>query len=155
MQTDKFKLVDEINLLAIDYGTKNVGLAMFCCGKDTIPSAYQTLDFESNKRLIVELIRIVKREEIAIVVLGVPLLLDGQETSMTKKVLEFSRSLKKELSKYNVELALQDETLSSFEAKDRMKNSPLFNFKVNEKKIDELAAAIILESFLKKNPPCK
>ncbi|MBF0299039.1 MAG: Holliday junction resolvase RuvX, partial [Oligoflexia bacterium] len=132
-------------------GTKNVGLAMFCCGKDTIPSAYSTIAFTNNTKLIDQLLKIILSEEIGIVVLGIPLLLDGKETSMTKKVQDFGKNLKQALDKldFNVELALQDETLSSFEAKDRMKNSPYFNFKVNEKKIDELAASIILEDFLK------
>ena len=44
----------------------------------------------------------------------------------------------------------QDETLTTYEAKDRMKNSAKFNFKVDPKQIDELSAVIILEDFIKK-----
>ena len=42
----------------------------------------------------------------------------------------------------------QDETLSSFEAEERMRNSPRYNFKVDLSMIDSVAATIILEDFL-------
>ena len=47
-------------------------------------------------------------------------------------------------------LFLQDETLSTFEAKERMKQLPQYNFKIDLKRVDELAASIILEAFLEK-----
>ena len=40
--------------------------------------------------------------------------------------------------------------MSSFEAENRMKNSPQYNFKIDLKHIDAVAASIILEDFMKK-----
>ena len=45
----------------------------------------------------------------------------------------------------------QDETLTSQEAKDRMQNSPEYNFQIDVNRIDALSAQIILEDFLKKD----
>ena len=45
----------------------------------------------------------------------------------------------------------QDEALSSFEAEDRMKNSPKYNYKIDKNHLDALAASIILEEWLDSN----
>ena len=49
----------------------------------------------------------------------------------------------------DINFHFQDETLSSFEAEQRMINSPRFNFKIDKKQIDSLAASIILEDWIK------
>jgi len=80
-------------------------------------------------------------------VLGVPRLLDGKETTMTRRILAFGEKLAAALKP--VPLYRQDESLSSFEAEERMKSSARYNFKVDPRQIDSLAAAIILEDFIK------
>jgi len=45
----------------------------------------------------------------------------------------------------------QDEALSSAEVKERMRESARYNFKVDLRKIDELAASIISEDFMSEN----
>jgi putative Holliday junction resolvase len=47
-----------------------------------------------------------------------------------------------------MEVYEQDETLSTQDAKNRMLNSPKYNFKIDLQKIDALSAAIILEDFM-------
>ncbi len=48
----------------------------------------------------------------------------------------------------SIPLFFQDESLSTFEAEERMRESPRYNFKVDKKQLDALAASIILEDFL-------
>lgn len=134
------------NILSVDYGTKVTGLAFFCPGKDPYPYPFSKIVYQSDEKLINDLKKVIRDESIDIIVIGIPRLLDEQETTMTKKVMNFGENLKKSL---NEPVYFQDETLSTFEAKDRMKNSPKYNFQVDPKQIDALSASIILEDFIR------
>jgi putative holliday junction resolvase len=133
------------NVLALDFGTKNVGLATFRPGNDPYPLPYGRLPGQENALLAQAILKVVRDEAVDAVVLGIPRLLDGQETAMTKKVRDFGEVLKLALG--TIPLYLQDETLSSYEAEDRMKNSPRYGFKIDKSQLDALAASIILEDF--------
>lgn len=132
-------------ILAIDYGTKVVGLASFSVGRDPFPLCHGRIIFTDEAQVIKELKEHIEEDFFDLIVLGLPLFTDGTESKMTKTVKKFAHKLEVSLK---LPLFLQDETLSSFEAEERMKNSPKYNFKVDLKKIDELAASIILEDFL-------
>jgi len=132
-------------ILAIDYGTKTVGLALFAPG-DPYPRPYDTVSYHDDNRLVKTIKQVVSDELVQIVVLGMPRFLDGKPSSMTARVEEFSEKLKDALA--TLPLYEQDEALSSAEAKERMRESARYNFKVDPSKIDELAASIILEDFL-------
>ncbi|MFT6068219.1 MAG: putative Holliday junction resolvase [Bacteriovoracaceae bacterium] len=133
------------HLLSIDYGTKVMGLASFHMGRDPYPLCFGRIIYESDEESIKEIQAHIEENAFDILILGLPLYTDGTESEMTKRVRGFGELLKQETS---LRVYLQDETLSSFEAEDRMKNSPAYNFKVDMKKIDEVAASIILEDFL-------
>lgn len=136
------------HLLAIDYGQKFTGLATYRVGSDPYPLTYGRVPYHSDKKLIAEILNICSQEDIDVIILGVPKLLDGKETTMSKTIRDFGDKLK---ARWNGVEAFftQDETLSSFEAKERMKNSAQFDFKIDMNRIDEVAACIILEDFLK------
>ena len=134
------------NILAIDYGQKFTGLATFAVGRDPFPTPYGRIAYVSDPQLVDNVLKIIENEAIEIVVVGIPFLTDGTATNMTKTVQSFINLLKNNIS---IPVYEQDETLSSFEAKDRMKNSPRYNFKVNMQEIDAVAASIILEDFMK------
>lgn len=136
------------NIMAIDYGQKFTGLAMFRPGYDLTPYPYDRIEYRGDDALAKSLKNIIDQEMIEVLVIGLPHLTDGQSTTMTKTVENFAKLLSKVIPK-DVDFFSQDETLSSFEAKNRMMNSPRYNFKVDMKKIDEVAASIILEDFLK------
>ena len=140
---EKFK---NKKILAIDFGTMITGLAMFCEGRDMSPYPYDSLKYVNDDRLISEILNIVKKSSTDAAVLGVPKLLDGTETSMSKKIRDFGEKLEDKLG--SIPLYFQDESLSTFEAEERMRESPRYNFKVDKKQIDALAASIILEDFL-------
>lgn len=135
-------------IMAIDFGKKFTGISLFRPGSDLDPYPYGRIAYKGDEDLASEIIKIIKNEFIEIVVLGLPHLTDGQSTTMTKTVEDFGQILRKKLDP-TILLYSQDETLSTFEAKDRMQNSARYNFKVDMTKIDEVAASIILEDFLK------
>ena len=81
-----------MNILAIDYGTKNIGLAW--CQKElgvVLPFG----NVESG-RWKVGLVNLIKKEKVDKVVVGLPVGLDGKENENTKKIREFVDELKKE-----------------------------------------------------------
>jgi putative Holliday junction resolvase len=135
------------NILAIDYGQKFTGLATFRPGSDPYPLPYGRIKYKSDKDLIKEIKQLIQQEDIEVVVLGIPYFTDGKESKMTKTIKEFSGLFQSELN--GQEFFEQDETLTTYEAEDRMKNSPRYNFKVDLTQIDALAASIILEDFIR------
>ena len=145
----KPSIFDLKSMLCVDYGTKVVGLATYNSERDPYPLPFGRIIYKSDDILIEELSKVIEEEGINTLIIGVPYLTDGTPTKMTDKIMKFwlkCRNTFESLNHYT-----QDETLSSFEAKERMKSLPQYNFKVDLKKIDELAASIILEDFVKKN----
>jgi len=132
-------------VLAIDFGTKATGLALFAPG-DPYPRPYDTVPYKNDDQLIKAIQQVVSDEVVTIVVLGMPRFLDGKPSSMTVRVEKFSAQLKEAITP--LPFFEQDEALSSAEARERMRESARYNFKVDPAKIDEFAASIILEDFL-------
>jgi len=136
-------------ILGLDYGEKVIGLASFCPGQEPFPLPYGKIENKNLNYVFEELNKVVQSESIEIFVLGLPLYLDGKESSMTKTVKKFAHDLNQKFP--TIILYYQDETLSSFEAEERMKNSPRYQFKLDPKSIDALSASIILEDFMRKS----
>jgi len=134
-------------ILALDYGKKFSGLATFIPDVDPFVLLYGRLAYESDEKLILDLKKVIDEEGIDLMVVGVPLYLNGAKSDMTRTVEAFVEKLKNSLP--NLEIFTQDETLTSFEAEDRMKNSPRFGFKVDKTQVDAVAASVILEDFLR------
>jgi putative Holliday junction resolvase len=135
------------NILALDFGEKFIGVASFCVNRDPFPSPFGRIANTSNEAVIKELHKIVNDEMIDLIVIGVPHLLDGKKTSTTAKAESFIRFIREHFS---LPIEEQDETLSTFEAESRMKNSPRYNFKIDLKQIDAVAASVILEDFIRR-----
>jgi len=127
--------------LAIDYGTKRTGLAI-CDATETIASPLAVL--HGQKELLDKIDEIVKTENVEAIVLGLPLNMNGSDSSQTKFVRKFSEQLKKRLS---IPVHLQDERLSSFGAEEKLAPAEFTKGK-RKKRIDAVAAAEILEAFL-------
>jgi len=135
------------NILAIDFGSKVVGTALFCPGRDPFPLIAEKIIVQSENQIIKNLIEIIETESVEVVVYGVPFFIDGKESENTKKIRALGEKLKSLLP--SLQFFEQDETLTTKAAEDRMKNSPQYNFKVDVTKIDCVAATIILEDFIR------
>ena len=141
-------LIDRKHIMAIDYGTKYTGIATHRVNIDPIIIPYGRVAYKGDAELVLSIKKIIEEEFVEVVVLGVPHFLDGKESTMTKTVKSFGLKLEASL---NIPFFLQDETLSTMEAGDRMKNDPRYNFQVDYSKIDAVAATIILEDFLNRS----
>lgn len=134
------------HIMAIDYGRKFTGIATYKYGNDPYPIPWGRIEYKSDEQLTSDLLTLIDDEFIEIFVLGVPHFTDGKESTLSKEIKEFGKKLQ---SKLDIPLFMVDETLTTFEAEERMKNDPRYNFKVDLRKIDELCAVIILEQFVK------
>ncbi len=122
-------------ILGVDYGTKNIGLAI-SDREQRQAFAYQTL--KMNEGLFEEIKQICQKELIDKIIVGLPLSLKGGYTQKTEEVMFFVQALEANVSAVIVEV--EDERLSSVEA-DKL-GSP------NGR--DEEAARIILQQYLDK-----
>ena len=132
--------------LAIDYGTKRTGLAI-CDRGETIASPLTVI--QGQKELLKKISEVIEAENIDAVVLGLPLNMDGSEGFQTKLVLKFGKQLQ---DRINIPVLLQDERLSSFGAEEKL-TSAKYTRKKKKKRLDAVAAAEILESFLEQQTP--
>ena len=130
--------------LAIDYGTNTIGTSLYGVGREPFPLPFENIRRIDNDQAAETIARIVDAENIDHIVLGLPLRLDGSSSPMTDQVKEFGQGLCKRLGK---DIFYQDETLSTKEAEDRMKNSPKYGFRIDPTKIDCVAASVIMEDF--------
>jgi putative holliday junction resolvase len=135
------------SLLALDFGEKFIGVATYCVNRDPYPTPYGRIQNHNDQQVCAELKKILDDELIDIIIIGVPRLLDGKQTKMTLKAQAFIANIVKQ---FTLPVFEQDETLSTFEAESRMKNSPQYNFQVDLKKIDAVAASVILEDFIRR-----
>ncbi len=145
-QSAQFNTFKGQTLLSIDFGTRVTGLASYCPGRDPFPIIFGKINFENVDKLVDSIALIVSDECIDVLIMDLPLYLDGKESEATKRVRGIASKLHE---KIKIPLYLQDETLTTYEAQERMKNSPRYNFKVDMEAIDELSAVIILEDFMR------
>jgi len=133
-------------IAAIDYGKKRIGISITSFdGKIALP--YKTIDSgknleESANNIINSLSQYLNN--IKEIVLGNPLLLSGKESEMSKEVKKLKDIL---LKKLNIPIILWDERLTSSEAEKILKEQKISR-KKRTKKIDPIAATIILNSYL-------
>lgn len=134
-------------VLAIDYGTKRVGLAV----TDPLKIIASPLEMIHSKDLIQYLTDYFTKEEVEAVVCGYPTNEDGEATDATRHVDAFINLFRKKFP--TMPLHLQDESFSSQEAMQAMIHSGSNRKQRNKKSgnIDKISAAIILQQFLEEN----
>ena len=140
----------ELNLktiLAMDFGEKFIGVATYCVNRDPFPLPYGRIQNTGETAVISGLKKIIDDESIDLIVIGVPRLTDGKQTNMTTKAVTFVNFIRNQIA---LPVEEQDETLSTYEAESRMKNSARYNFAVDLKQIDAVAASVILEDFIRR-----
>ncbi|HET8858484.1 Holliday junction resolvase RuvX [Marivirga sp.] len=134
-------------VLAIDYGTKRVGLAV----TDPLKIIASPLEMIHSKDLIQYLTEYFAKEEVEAVVCGYPTNEEGEATDATRHVDAFINLFRKKFP--TMPLHLQDESFSSQEAMQAMIHSGSKRKQRNKKSgnIDKISAAIILQQFLDEN----
>lgn len=124
-------------VLGFDYGTRRIGVAV---GQEithtvtpltTLTSKTDTPDWAAISRLIAEW-------QPALLIVGLPLHMDGSEQPLTQRARRFGNQLK---GRYNLPVELVDERLTSYEAEQ------LLDPRQSKAAIDALAAQLIVQSW--------
>jgi putative Holliday junction resolvase len=136
-----------MRFLGLDLGTKTLGIAISDV-TNTLATPMTTWIFEEGNygSLLPKLKQLVSDENIGIIVLGLPKNMNNTLGSRAEETIKFKENLEKYV---NIKVVLQDERLSTIEAENYMLKADLSR-KKRKKKIDGLAAAIILQTYLDK-----
>ena len=132
-------------LLGFDFGTKRIGIAIaqevtgIANPLTTVTAVKHKPDWDSISKIIQEW-------QPDLLVVGLPLHMDGTEQEMTQSARRFSNQLN---GRYNIPIALMDERLSSNEAEsilnEQSGSQSLFHDKAQ---IDMISAQLILQSWI-------
>jgi putative Holliday junction resolvase len=130
-------------LLALDYGTKRVGIAvtdelqLIASGLCTV-RAHDCMDFLKDY---------IAKEKVDAIIMGMPKDLKDQKTDATPYVKGFAKQLRKQFP--DMEIHLIDERFTSKMAFQSMIDSGLKKkARQNKALVDEVSATIILQSFM-------
>lgn len=149
-----------MKLICLDYGSKTIGVAS---GNSELKLAtpIKTIfrDRENVLRAsISEIIDIIIEEKADVVVIGLPLMLDGNESEQTQKVKDFkevlSLRLQNKIQKENIDLNPEFKFQNEFYSTKMAGEILLENGKKKKdfkETIDQVAACLILEEYMNNN----
>jgi putative pre-16S rRNA nuclease len=130
-------------ILAIDYGSRRMGLAV----SDPLGITAQglpTLERKNKRADFGRLERTLREYQVQEIVLGNPLRMSGEEGTQSRKVAEFAEELRQ---RFQIPVHLWDERLTSAEANRVLREADL-SIKKRAQAVDRMAAVLILQSFL-------
>ena len=132
--------------MAIDYGTKRVGIAV----TDPLQIIATGLDTVATAGIFDFLKTYMSTEEVETIVVGEPIHADGSPAQIAHLVVGFVRKLKK--SYPNLNIVMQDERFTSVEAKKIILQSGASKKKRRDKAlVDKISAVLILQDYLEDN----
>ena len=131
--------------LGMDLGTKTLGIAI-SDKQGIIASPYKLIRFKAIEDAVKEVLDIIEEEKIEVLVLGLPKNMNNTLGFASERSLNFKKLLEE---KTDLKIELIDERLSTVEA-ERI----LLDYDMSRKKrkehIDNTAAAIILDTYLRR-----
>ena len=139
----KKKHSDKCRLIGLDLGSKRIGVSI-CDDKQLIATPFKTINKDSLKDLVDELRLIINENDIKGIIIGNPLNMDGSSGRSAQSIKDTTKNIEKNL---DIPICLWDERLSTVGAFNLSSQLDI-NVSKREKKIDENAAAFILQGAL-------
>ena len=136
----KKKQLDKCRLIGLDLGSKRIGVSI-CDEKQLIATPFKTINRSTSKELIDELKSIIEENNIKGIIIGNPISMDGSKGRSAQSVEDTSNNIEKNI---DIPICLWDERLSTVGAFNLSSQLDI-NVSKREKKIDENAAAFILQ----------
>ena len=136
----KKKYSDKCRLIGLDLGSKRIGVSI-CDEKQLIATPLKTINRSSLDKLLNELKLIISENCIKGIIIGYPINMDGSSGRSAQSVKDTSQNIEKNI---NIPVCLWDERLSTVGAFNLSSQLDV-NVSKREKKIDENAAAFILQ----------
>ena len=136
----KKKHSDKCRLIGLDLGSKRIGVSI-CDEKQLIATPLKTINRNTINQLISDLRSIIDENNIKGIIIGNPLNMDGSSGRSAQSVKDTSQKIEENI---NIPICLWDERLSTVGAFNLSSQLDI-NVSKREKKIDENAAAFILQ----------
>jgi putative Holliday junction resolvase len=137
-----------VRTLAIDLGTRRVGLALSDAG-GTLATPYLVIEIKTPEQATAQVLEIVRAEGVERIVLGLPLNMDDSIGPAAKATLAWGANFATRSGK---PVLYVDERLSSFEAEqtltEQKKRGEKITRKAKKERLDAVAAAGFLQAFL-------
>jgi len=141
-------LLTAMRTLAIDLGTRRVGLALSDADAK-LASPYDVLTITTPQQALAAVLEVIEAEAVERIVVGVPLNMDDSVGPQARQAVEWGRELHYRTS---LPLILVDERLSSFAAEqqliERKRSGEKLTRGRKKKQLDAMAAAAFLQQFL-------
>ena len=134
-------------VLALDFGDRRIGLAA-ASTQNRSSSAIGTIMARGGVPDWPELDKAVREWTPDLLVIGMPYNMDGTESAMTARVLQFVDVL---IERYGLPVETVDERLTSVEARDLLKEQRrqgVRRKKLKREEVDSLAAKLIAENWI-------
>ena len=125
-----------MQIIAFDYGEKKIGVAVGQTSTNT-SSPLQIIFNKDNKTNWISISSLLDEWKPDLILLGKPLNMDGSESEIMKKVDKFYKQLK---SIYDADIEFVDERLTTFEAREILKDEKHDN-------VDAHAAKILIDNW--------
>ena len=147
---DVFRVPASGRLVALDPGTKRIGIAVSDELQITT-RAVKTVERTGWKKLLLQIKEILADFDAVGLVIGLPYNFDGTESEMSREARRIAHNLSLSL---DIPVILQDERVTSYEAKGRLWKEGVSG-KEFLKRVDNEAAAIILSDFIERRNESK
>ena len=128
-----------MQIIAFDYGEKKIGVAVGQTSTNT-SSPLQIIFNKDNKTNWISISSLLDEWKPDLILLGKPLNMDGSDSEIMKKVDKFYKELK---SIYDADIEFVDERLTTFEAREILKDEKHDN-------VDAHAAKILIDNWFNK-----
>jgi putative holliday junction resolvase len=131
-------------ILGIDYGSVRIGLSV----SDPLSLIAQPIEaYRNDSSLFMNLEQVSVRENVALIVVGMPLNLKGQKAQKAEEVQKFIEQLKEKLC---IEILTWDERFTTMIANQTMLAMGTKKKERQKKdgRIDSMAAAVMLQGYL-------
>ncbi len=131
--------------LALDVGRVRIGVAI-SDEERLIAQPHSVLVRRGRNKDIPAIANLCRELDVSTVIIGLPLRVDGTMTSMAEEIDRFRRRLKSALPP-DIEVVAWDESMTTVDAEALLREKGLRG-KRQRKVVDQVAAAVLLESFL-------
>jgi putative Holliday junction resolvase len=130
--------------MAVDYGLKRIGIALTDL-LQIIAKPFDMVESVSLRKNALKIIELAENNDVSIIVLGLPINMDGSMGAMVEIVYNFISEVR---SFSKIEITTIDERLTTAQAKRVLMNELNFPRKKCKLLKDKMAAALILQTYL-------
>lgn len=132
-----------MKIMAVDYGTARTGLAV-CDRTEFLASPIGVVHERDFEKVVLQVVAAAKEYDVEEIVVGLPLNMDGSKGEKAQLCEKFGKSLG---VMANIPVRMWDERQTTMQAATYLNESNVRG-KKRKSVIDEVAATIILESYL-------